>query len=84
MFGEIELCGDFRFEKSLYGIIVQFLRFRVMFTVISMMFGGIGIYENREKYMAELYQFPIFLSLTENRMKTGNFGYWLYLLKGRE
>ena len=43
-----------------------------------------GIYENREKYMAELYQFPIFLSLTENRMKTGNFGYWLYLLKGRE
>ena len=23
-----------------------------------------GIYENREKYMAELYQFPIFLSLT--------------------
>lgn len=42
-----------------------------------------GIYENREKYMAELYQFPIFLSLTENRMKTGNFGYWLYLLKGR-
>ena len=43
MFGEIELCGDFRFEKSLYGIIVQFLRFRVMFTVISMMFGGIGI-----------------------------------------
>lgn len=43
-----------------------------------------GIYENREKYMAELYQFPIFLSLTENRMKTGNFGYWLYLLKGRK
>lgn len=39
-----------------------------------------GIYENREKYMAEIYQFPIFLSLTENRMKTGNFGYWLYLL----
>lgn len=41
-----------------------------------------GIYENREKYMAEIYQFPIFLSLTENRMKTGNFGYWLYLLSG--
>ena len=30
-----------------------------------------GIYENREKYMAEIYQFPVFLSLTENRMKTG-------------
>lgn len=39
-----------------------------------------GIYENREKYMADIYQFPIFLSLTENRMKTGSFGYWLYLL----
>ena len=33
-----------------------------------------GIYENREKYMAEIYQFPVFLSLTENRMKTGSFG----------
>lgn len=41
-----------------------------------------GIYENREKYMAEIYQFPIFLSLTENRMKTGNFGYWLHLMSG--
>ena len=40
-----------------------------------------GIYENREKYMAEFYQFPVFLSLTENRMKTGSFGYWLYLLR---
>ena len=40
-----------------------------------------GIYENREKYMAEIYQFPVFLSLTENRMKTGSFGYWLYLLR---
>ena len=39
-----------------------------------------GIYENREKYMAEIYQFPVFLSLTENRMKTGSFGYWLHLL----
>lgn len=39
-----------------------------------------GIYENREKYMADIYQFPVFLSLTENRMKTGSFGYWLYLL----
>ena len=43
--------------------------------------GGPGIYENREKYMAEIYQFPVFLSLTENRMKTGSFGYWLYLLR---
>ena len=40
-----------------------------------------GIYEIREKYMAEIYQFPVFLSLTENRMKTGSFGYWLYLLR---
>ena len=40
-----------------------------------------GIYENREKYMAEIYQFPVFLSLTENRMKTGSFGYWLHLLR---
>ena len=40
-----------------------------------------GIDENREKYMAEIYQFPVFLSLTENRMKTGSFGYWLYLLR---
>lgn len=40
-----------------------------------------GIYENREKYMAEIYQFPVFLSLTENHMKTGSFGYWLYLLR---
>lgn len=40
-----------------------------------------GIYENRERYMAQLYQFPIFLSLTENRIKTGGFGYWLYLLQ---
>ena len=40
-----------------------------------------GIYENREKYMAEIYQFPVFLSLTENRMKTGSFGDWLYLLR---
>ena len=40
-----------------------------------------GIYENREKYMAEIYQFPVFLSFTENRMKTGSFGYWLYLLR---
>ena len=40
-----------------------------------------GINENREKYMAEIYQFPVFLSLTENRMKTGSFGYWLYLLR---
>lgn len=40
-----------------------------------------GIYENREKYMAEIYQFPVFLSLTENSMKTGSFGYWLYLLR---
>ena len=40
-----------------------------------------GIYENREKYMADIYQFPVFLSLTENRMKTGSFGYWLYLLR---
>ena len=39
-----------------------------------------GIYENRE-YMAEIYQFPVFLSRTENRMKTGSFGYWLYLLR---
>lgn len=39
-----------------------------------------GIYENREKYMADIYQFPVFLSLTENRIKTGSFGYWLYLL----
>lgn len=39
-----------------------------------------GIYENREKYMAELYQFPIFLALTENRVKTGGPGYWLHLL----
>lgn len=43
-----------------------------------------GIYENREKYMAGIYQFPVFLSLTENRMKTGSFGYWLYLLQDRE
>ena len=42
-----------------------------------------GIYENREKYMAGIYQFPVFLSLTENRMKTGSFGYWLYLLQDR-
>ena len=42
-----------------------------------------GIYENREKYMADIYQFPVFLSLTENRMKTGGFGYWLYLLRDR-
>ena len=42
-----------------------------------------GIYENREKYMAEIYQFPAFLSLTENRMKTGSFGYWLHLLENR-
>lgn len=42
-----------------------------------------GIYENREKYMAGIYQFPVFLSLTENRMKTGSFGYWLYLLRDR-
>ena len=42
-----------------------------------------GIYENREKYMAEIYQFPVFLSLTENRMKTGSFGYWLHLLENR-
>ena len=42
-----------------------------------------GIYENREKYMADIYQFPVFLSLTENRMKTGSFGYWLYLLGDR-
>ena len=40
-----------------------------------------GIYENREKYRADIYQFPVFLSLTENRMKTGSFGYWLYLLR---
>ncbi|MDD7113100.1 MAG: DUF6128 domain-containing protein [Lachnospiraceae bacterium] len=40
-----------------------------------------GIYENRERYMAEIYQFPIFLSLTENRIKTGGFGYWLHLLQ---
>lgn len=40
-----------------------------------------GIYENRERYMAQLYQFPIFLSLTENRIKTGGFGYWLHLLQ---
>ena len=40
-----------------------------------------GVYENREKYMAGIYQFPVFLPLTENRMKTGSFGYWLYLLK---
>ena len=40
-----------------------------------------GIYQNRQKYMAEIYQFPVFLSLTENRMKTGSFGYWLYLLR---
>ena len=42
-----------------------------------------GIYENREKYMAGIYQFPVFLSLTENRMKTGSFGYWLYLLQDK-
>lgn len=40
-----------------------------------------GVYENREKYMAGIYQFSVFLPLTENRMKTGSFGYWLYLLK---
>ena len=40
-----------------------------------------GIYENRERYMAEIYQFPVFLSLTENRIKTGGFGYWLHLLQ---
>ena len=40
-----------------------------------------GIYENRERYMAQLYQFPVFLSLTENRIKTGGFGYWLHLLQ---
>ena len=39
-----------------------------------------GIYENREKYMAEIYQFPVFLALAENRIKTGGFGYWLHLL----
>lgn len=40
-----------------------------------------GIYENREKYMAQIYRFPVFLSLTENRIKTGGFGYWLHLLQ---
>ncbi|MDY5497897.1 MAG: DUF6128 domain-containing protein [Anaerobutyricum sp.] len=40
-----------------------------------------GIYENREKYMAEIYQFPIFLSAAQNRVKTGGFGYWLHLLQ---
>lgn len=39
-----------------------------------------GIYENREKYMAEIYRFPVFLALAENRIKTGGFGYWLHLL----
>lgn len=40
-----------------------------------------GIYENRERYMAEIYRFPVFLSLAENRIKTGGFGYWLHLLQ---
>ena len=30
--------------------------------------------------MAEIYQFPVFLALAENRIKTGGFGYWLHLL----
>lgn len=46
-----------------------------------------GVYGNRERYMAQIYQFPIFLAMTENRIKTGGFGYWLHLLeeeKGKE
>lgn len=40
-----------------------------------------GVYENRERYMARQYGFPVFLSLTHNHTKTGSMGYWLHIIE---
>lgn len=68
------LKGYHRYQHLLAGKVIYAGRERYCI-------GVPGIYENRERYMAEIYQFPVFLSLTENRIKTGGFGYWLHLLQ---
>lgn len=40
-----------------------------------------GIYGNREKYMAEMYHFPVFLCLSDKKTKTGEFGYWIHMIQ---
>lgn len=40
-----------------------------------------GIYGNREKYMAEMYRFPIFLCMSDHKTKTGEFGYWIHMIQ---
>lgn len=37
----------------------------------------IGIYTNREKYIANMFGFEHFIPVKNTGIKTGNFGYWI-------
>lgn len=79
---EAERLAENQFLIKGYTLYHHLLAGKVMYAGEERYCVGVpGIYENRERYMAQLYQFPIFLSLTENRIKTGGFGYWLHLLQ---
>ena len=79
---EAEELSDNQFLAKGYAMYHHLLAGKVIYAGEERYCVGVpGIYENRERYMAQLYQFPVFLSLTENRIKTGGFGYWLHLLQ---
>lgn len=76
-----DLLRDNQFLVNGYKVYHHLLAGKVMYAGEERYCIGVpGIYENRERYMAQIYQFPVFLSMTENRIKTGGFGYWLHLL----
>lgn len=79
---EARKLADNQFLEKGYAMYHHLLAGKVMYAGKERYCVGVpGIYENRERYMAQLYQFPVFLSMTENRIKTGGFGYWLHLLQ---
>ncbi|MDO5145931.1 MAG: DUF6128 domain-containing protein, partial [Eubacteriales bacterium] len=80
---ERELANN-QFLKNGYRIYQHLLAGKVRYGGEERYCVGVpGIYGNRERYMAQIYQFPLFLSMTENRIKTGGFGYWLHLLSAQ-
>ncbi len=79
---EARKLADNQFLEKGYAMYHHLLAGKVMYAGKERYCVGVpGIYENRERYMAQLYQFPVFLSMTENRIKTGGFRYWLHLLQ---
>ena len=41
-----------------------------------------GVYSNREKYMANMFGFDIFIPVKKTGAKTGQFGYWIVEISG--